>query len=125
MKHKLPEPFRTNWIEALKSGKYKQVSGTMTRDDGYCCLGVASKLYQEMKGRYYTMSGCAFPEAGGPFAPEELYDGSEELYQELYHEEDKTVEGWLPSKLADMNDGGSDFVEIANWIEENTVGYKQ
>ena len=121
MKHKLPEPFRTNWIEALKSGKYKQVSGAMTRDDGYCCLGVASKLYQEMENKYYTISGWSFPEEEGPPVPEELYGGDEELY----HEEDKTVEGWLPSKLAGMNDNGSDFVEIANWIKENTDGYVQ
>jgi hypothetical protein len=44
---KLPEPFRTNWITALRSGKYRQASGWLYRKDkagelSYCCLGVAA-----------------------------------------------------------------------------------
>lgn len=28
------------WIEALRSGKYKQANGYLQTKDGYCCLGV-------------------------------------------------------------------------------------
>jgi hypothetical protein len=29
------------WIEALRSGKYAQTTGSLRRDNGYCCLGIA------------------------------------------------------------------------------------
>ena len=36
---------RLKWIEALKSGKYKQVREILKRkDQGYCCLGVACEI---------------------------------------------------------------------------------
>ena len=33
------------WVAALRSGEYKQCKGRLQRDDAYCCLGVATKLY--------------------------------------------------------------------------------
>ena len=32
------------WLDALKSGKYKQSKGRLRRGDGYCCLGVLCDL---------------------------------------------------------------------------------
>ncbi len=32
---------RKAWVEALRSGKYQQTTGTLTDQEGYCCLGVA------------------------------------------------------------------------------------
>lgn len=32
------------WVAALRSGKYVQASGSLRKDDGYCCLGVACDL---------------------------------------------------------------------------------
>jgi hypothetical protein len=32
------------WLEALESGDYKQVIGTLKKNDGYCCLGVACEI---------------------------------------------------------------------------------
>ena len=28
-------------VAALRSGKYKQCTGALRKDDGFCCLGVA------------------------------------------------------------------------------------
>lgn len=28
------------WIKALRSGKYKQITGRLAKDGGFCCLGV-------------------------------------------------------------------------------------
>ena len=32
--------WRRKWIEALRSGKYRQTTGTLRDRDGFCCLGV-------------------------------------------------------------------------------------
>ena len=37
-------------VEALESGKYKQTTGSLADDKGYCCLGVACEVYQEHVG---------------------------------------------------------------------------
>lgn len=29
------------WVDALRSGKYKQCTGALTKDGAFCCLGVA------------------------------------------------------------------------------------
>jgi hypothetical protein len=35
------------WCKALDSGKYKQAKGYLQTKDGYCCLGVACKLFNK------------------------------------------------------------------------------
>lgn len=35
---------KQDWIDALRSGKYKQASGRLKGPDGFCCLGVACEL---------------------------------------------------------------------------------
>lgn len=46
---KLPKEFAEKWLEALRSGEYKQTSDTLvleedTKDYAYCCLGVAGRI---------------------------------------------------------------------------------
>ena len=43
---KLPVKFKTEWVNALRSGKYKQAQRTLNdqTNDSYCCLGVAGKV---------------------------------------------------------------------------------
>lgn len=35
------------WVEALRSGKYKQTKHILNNDSGYCCLGVACKVLRK------------------------------------------------------------------------------
>lgn len=35
---------RETWVYALKSGEFKQITGVLRSDEGYCCLGVAEDL---------------------------------------------------------------------------------
>lgn len=37
------------WVNALRSGKYKQGVGHLNTDDGFCCLGVLCDLYVRSK----------------------------------------------------------------------------
>ena len=32
------------WVDALRSGKYKQTTGTLSLDGSFCCLGVACDI---------------------------------------------------------------------------------
>lgn len=37
---KMPKEMKQRWVDALRSGKYKQAQGALEKDGGYCCLGV-------------------------------------------------------------------------------------
>lgn len=104
------------WIEALRSGEYQQAQDALRvldefdEDEGsycYCCLGVACQIsglgdwndrdqYRDGKG----LADC--------YLPPEVAD-----YFGLTHEEQHT--------LAEMNDGGSDFGTIADFIEQKIL----
>ena len=37
---KLKPEYKTRWLEALRSGDYRQTQQTLRNDEGFCCLGV-------------------------------------------------------------------------------------
>ena len=46
---------KSKWIEALRSGNYKQgVNALRSKDDRYCCLGVLCDLYLKQKGGWWS-----------------------------------------------------------------------
>lgn len=95
------------WVKALRSGKFKQGTGTLFKEteNSYCCLGVL----------------CAINELD--LYGDLLYSGQSES---LGMSSDN---GKLPKKykgkgrevdsLADLNDEGRSFKQIANIIERN------
>lgn len=124
----------TKWIKALRSGKYKQGTGTLKQYNRkgqaeHCCLGVLCELYnQEMrKNKKKTI-------------PEKICDNDSDFsfgYTRFDGSCDglpKSVRDWSGVKdtigrfkdakfnadnLADLNDTGRKFKTIANIIEEN------
>jgi hypothetical protein len=48
-KEELPtrEEARKEWIAALRSGEYKQITGYLAARGGYCCLGVACHIFAD------------------------------------------------------------------------------
>jgi hypothetical protein len=40
----VPQEEFTKWIQALRSGEYKQTTGQLNNNEGFCCLGVACKV---------------------------------------------------------------------------------
>lgn len=46
----MEELIKQKWVEALRSGKYKQSIGALRKDNKYCCLGVLCDLYRKEKG---------------------------------------------------------------------------
>lgn len=100
------------WIDALRSGKYRQTIGGLQDEDGYCCLGVACKVFVPdvllEKTRNNFISGL-FP-AAQPHAPAWLKDINDDFLN-------KTGES-----LSVLNDGTGPslrltFDEIADLLQ--------
>ncbi len=114
--YKLPKKIVEPWLEALRSGKYKQGQEYLFRDyvdnengdsikgEYYCCLGV---LGQINSCTLYPFSETVLAELDS--------DMINNLPQELLHAKTPLVD-----KLIHMNDSeNKSFKQIADWIEEN------
>jgi hypothetical protein len=110
----LPEPFRTDWLKALRSGKYRQGVGALHSyvSNTFCCLGVAADITTDVEwGRI------------SPSLRVELVkkEDNKSLGWDIYYGPSTCLSG-LARALAKMNDEGASFTEIADWIEANTEG---
>lgn len=112
------------WVAALRSGKYQQGLNLLKQQhdsgkDSFCCLGVLCELYLE-------------DHPGSPFAPELRPDidrptstsGAAYSYGEDDHElPPAAIREWAELRphscdaLAEQNDNGTSFEELANLIE--------
>ena len=103
-------PNAQKWVDALRSGKYKQGSDALVKGNEYCCLGVA----------------CAVAIKNGLTVKVE---DSGEMFDGEWAYLPKSVQQWLHIKdshgtfngnsLANLNDLGADFAAIAQCIEEH------
>lgn len=100
--------FAMKWADALESGKYPQTTGVLKNGDGYCCLGVACLLAgkefdgDDSTGWHISQHMCTLPE-------------SVEAHLGMNSEVGKYPGG----VLADLNDSGSSFKEIAAIIRKH------
>jgi hypothetical protein len=105
------------WVEALRSGKYKQGRGVLrTSDNAFCCLGVLADVYNpEYWSSDTEVVSVNFHD--NPVGKCEAYiyagSGSEMIDDALWEE---VTAGALHSvdvtDLADANDSGATFEEI-------------
>jgi len=116
---KLPEPFKTEWLAALRSGDYKQGKATLYNPigDTFCCLGVAGDICgipkKEMDGKHLLVQ------------MEEYTNGDK--YPDILKATNRpSAPRTAVSELYSKNDGVGNFsgkqwtfLEIADWIEEN------
>ena len=98
------------WIKALRSGKYKQTTSNLKNDIGHCCLGVLCTL-TPYKNNYTKMNSEDGVVNKNSVIPPKVRD-----YAGL-----NSNHGKLPSgiSLANLNDAGTTFKEIADLIEQN------
>lgn len=107
------------WLEALRSGEYKQTKGTLHNlcDGGFCCLGVAAKVW-----------GVATPERMGVkewenYKGEQAPSGAGD--PSYYAALEELAGGWARKRFIAkgiaMNDEGKSFAEIADMIEKEWV----
>lgn len=111
---KVTHEIRAKWLEALRSGNYKQGKFGLRTGDTFCCLGVLCDTVDPTAWvKDKTAETYTWHNRGGT----------------LHGTEIKNLIGGLDSKaqgeLVDMNDSAEDdqpnptnFAEIADWIEE-------
>jgi len=111
------------WIEALRSGQYKQGIYSLRNhnddeDDTFCCLGVACDLFAEEVGGEWQRAGDDYKfqivdnqHYGVSFMPSPMVE-----YLGL-------SDGFLNDKLSAMNDGEYSFEQIADEIEKELNNY--
>lgn len=100
--------FKKSWVDALRSGRYQQGQEALrSGKHTFCCLGVLCDLVdQDQWGSHH--------EGAWYFKYEEIYGMPDDvtfIATGISREE--------AQELADMNDGGTGFSEIANYIEEH------
>jgi hypothetical protein len=130
---------KAKWIAALKSGEYTQGRASLKQSDRYCCLGVLCDLFiKETKpdigwlinGSYvYSFEGhsgdlppsviqwanlpSANPNVAKEAVPKRLMDKKITTHYGL---SDSEVSALKNISLAELNDGGAFFSEIAEII---------
>ena len=99
---------KAKWIAALRSGDYKQGQNFLAADDTFCCLGVLC----DVVGVPYTLNDDG----------ERTYDfGSGRTSDQMLRGDLRSSLNSLgcldcAATVAEMNDEGSSFAEIADWI---------
>lgn len=111
-------------VAALRSGAYKQEIGVLHLEDAYCVLGVACEISN--LGRWEGAGGSpqgyrieGLSSGGNPYGPPpKVMD----YYGWSTPGADLTVPlDGRPTSLADLNDSGFTFEEIADLIEAGLV----
>lgn len=112
---KFTKEIKEKWLNALKSGEYKQVRGQLRTNFGHCCLGVLAEIHPDLQisknGENCLINNgekndenCFITEEVGyePFSA--LLTG--EVYTRLYRKND------------DIRLQGGDFSNVIPLIEE-------
>ncbi len=107
---------KAKWLAALRSGDYKQAKNILCevnyyKDLSYCCIGVKMNL----DGVPRLPSGLMFDLRN---MPRTTSDG-EHVFQWIVYMEQRGVPTEQTRILAEMNDSGKTFLEIADYIETN------
>lgn len=108
---------KIKWLAALRSGEYKQGTGTLRRsDDTYCCLGVLCDIHSKETQQPWVKDSASFYDYMGFSAG--LCDTVKTWAELNYHNPTIIDSKERAHSLAGLNDQGGTFKEIANLIEE-------
>ena len=114
------------WIEALRSGKLMQGKYVLRKGNEFCCLGVAAELSGELvdvseegptEYGVWNETEDVYNMATYTFHPD--FDGNGE--PKCHELKRKWSEEHGEDNLADMNDGGMSFSQIADVIEQDIL----
>lgn len=103
------------WVDALRSGEYDQTRNYLRTDDGYCCLGVACEVAIENGVRLKAVYKDGLWEYA---RNSEVLPPSVQRWLGLAAD-DGAYARWT---LAEKNDEGRPFDEIADVIESEPEG---
>lgn len=100
------QEIKAKWLEALRSGRYKQGVGCLRSDkDEYCCLGVLCDVVAPEQWNYEDKLLC-YTHANAAFFP------GDNIKQKI------KLPLMIQEFLSGKNDGGDNFHEIAEYIEK-------
>ena len=112
---KIDPEFKAKWLEALRSGKYRQTTGTLRRSTSsgkysFCCIGVACNV---ISNRRWTNP-----------VPDDQDSNKFRWGWDEYHNGETGLpflqDEVVGEALASLNDDcGASLAEIADWIEVN------
>jgi hypothetical protein len=105
------------WVAALRSGEFHQDKAQLQTANGYCCLGVACEVYQREVGGLEIRRPSW--EEGVSYNDEfsSLPDVVKVWLGLQYADGDFTTSDSDNQTLADLNDLGTSFDQIADIIE--------
>src|SRR4051812_38509722 len=103
----MPAELKVKWLEALRSGKYKQGKLRLCRDNTFCCLGVLEMVAEGEVETYENDSDHSRATPSHEFLNRNKIDTADTCF---------FVEGY--GSLTNLNDCGSSFNQIADVIEE-------
>jgi hypothetical protein len=118
---KMNPEVKARWVAALRSGEYRQVTDKLRFNGAHCCLGVLCDLFAKERGKPWSTKDlsekgpqqayddCGFPDANMPGATVVVW-AQVDPYT-------KVRIGGKRMSLAEHNDDGRTFAEIADAIE--------
>jgi hypothetical protein len=124
-KNEIPESISLI-LEALRSGNYKQTSGSLQDSSGFCCLGVVvkvvqSKISEKEKIPTYELEGGDlknFPSVLkfiNFLTPDGAFTNSKAIFRE-----ELGIKNCRARSLVNLNDDYNlTFLQIADFIEDN------
>lgn len=108
----MDKELKQKWIDALRSGKYEQGTGSLEDNGKYCCLGVLAVVGELAERRAHSPSGRTHFYWGDGVFTSSTFPDSACLKVGLWN--------GVYGMLMHMNDSDKkSFAEIADWIEEN------
>jgi hypothetical protein len=105
---------KERWVTALRSGEYKQTTGSLNNGRGYCCLGVLCELLKDESDLFnkYTDDGVLDNKSS--------FYGNEETSLNNYQLDFVDLQAEQMDKLISLNDNyGRTFKELAYYIEKD------
>jgi len=117
---------KTQWVDALNSGEYKQTTNQLFDGNKFCCLGVLCDLYSKEHDEEWEYRHSDFENHDrwyfsdqGEVLPDVVMDwaglNKENPVLKLIEPESKET---VFADIAGLNDSGYNFKELSNYIEE-------
>lgn len=127
-KGKLDAEFKEEWADALESGKYKQATGYLCevergKKPGFCCLGVAYDISEDahwiLEGEYWEgQSTWRYGVPDQRFEKDDERAAMNTMNLPEWVSDDVNLTDFVKSQLADANDSGATFKQLARMIRE-------
>ncbi len=118
MDHAMNPDVKAQWTAALRSGEYEQGMGYLNRDNKLCCLGVLCELAVKAGVKVEVTEGS---DGGAPFRAYDDNSGypppAVQEWARLNTPNPTVLIDGETSALAEFNDSGKSFAQIADAID--------